>query len=146
MAHGTHDIWALYTSFVIWWSVVITVFRHGNKAQRILFARILVHSVRTTGHRYNSFQNSIFCPTISNICPVLIHSRLTRFSRTLSSFSVLLYVHLMLRFPCTAPDKCKSEPTVEAKNAFPWKHKKVECVLWGHLNPCSGDDWKIRDF
>lgn len=101
----------------------------SNKAQRILYAKILVQSVRTIGCRYNSFQNSIFCPTISNVCPVLTHSRLTCFSRTLSSFSVL-YVHPMLRFLYTAPDKCKSEPTVKAKIALPWKYKKVECVFY----------------
>lgn len=71
MAHSTYDIWALYTSSVIWWSAIITIFRQSNKAQRILFAKTLLHSVRTTGCHYNSFQNSIFCATISNVCPIL---------------------------------------------------------------------------
>lgn len=118
MAHGTHDIWALYTSSVIWWSVVITVFRHGNKAQRILFARILVHSVRTTGHHYNSFQNSIFCPTISNVCPVLTHSRLTCFSRTLSSFSVCYMCVWCWGFPVLLLTNANLNPLLRPRMPF----------------------------
>lgn len=97
MAHSTHDIGALYTSSVIWWSAVITVFRQSNKAQRILFAKILVHSVRTIGCCHNSFQNSIFCPTVSNVCSILTHSRLVLFQDPVF-IPLLLYVHLMLRF------------------------------------------------
>lgn len=139
-AHSTHDIWALYNSSVIWWRAII-IFRHGKRHRGSY-----LHSLRTIGCHYNSFQNSIFCLTISNVCPASTHSQLTCFSRNLSSLSVWLYVNLTLRFLYTVPVKCKSEPALKTKISHCSKCERVESVFWGYLSPCSGGNWKPREF
>ena len=139
MDHSTNNIWALYNSSVIWWSAIITIFRRGNKAQRILFTKILVHSVRTIGCCHNSPKRCFL--SIWNICPASTHSWLICFSRNLSSLSVWLYVNVTQRFLDTAPVKCISELAFKTKVDQCSKSKRVESVFLGYLSPHSGGNW-----